>query len=582
MLNSMERAAWLRRAGYGFFLHYLNGAAGCGGGGDNSIEAWNRRTDNFDVDKLALQLHQLGAGYCFLTLGQNTGYYCSPNKEYERLLGFQGNDTKMSSRDLFMDMANALEKYNIPLLAYTTAMAPVCDDRAIVALGFLPPWKMPKIGVSFDHLNAHIDHDPRIKRFLRNWENIHREWAERYGSKLKGWWVDGCYYPKEMFDHPDAPNFASFAAALRAGNPDALVALAPGVKYPPVKLNDVEDYTAGEINEPWRGVHNGAELDGIQYQILTFAGKFWGAQPLMYSGSELAAISKNIIKRGGAITWDVPFSYENGTFLDDFFAAFLQMREILSKDAAPLVDNEFELIKSPSFNASGDSTPGLARIATNSPDPVSFEWLGRKFKVNAGQKQEIVLDAPAQLPKTGIIRAAIRYGEFEHCYTIPVLQQHNISALKDFVIYSSAGEELGRLSAQVIAGNVEIHAFILDPEHRPHQVVWQGSCVEFLFTGDGTKENLIQIFNTPEGQSTVSKDSNFVKFEPASVTAKDVEGGYTIDFSMPLSAIPGLSGNSFKMEVHATLMRDKTVVDGVVFGTRGILQDLHQYGTMFF
>ena len=45
--------------------------------------------------------------------------------------------------------------------------------------------------------------------------------VDRWGQKVWGWWFDGCYFADAMYRHPDAPNFASFAAAAKAGNPDA-------------------------------------------------------------------------------------------------------------------------------------------------------------------------------------------------------------------------------------------------------------------------------------------------------------------------------------------------------------------------
>lgn len=45
-------------------------------------------------------------------------------------------------------------------------------------------------------------------------------------------------------------NFASLAAALRAGNPNSSVAFNPGVFPRIVSITPYEDYSAGEINDP--------------------------------------------------------------------------------------------------------------------------------------------------------------------------------------------------------------------------------------------------------------------------------------------------------------------------------------------
>ena len=57
-----------------------------------------------------------------------------------------------------------------------------------------------------------------------------REWSLRWGDKIGGWWIDGCYFADEMYRHPDAPNFASFTAALKAKQAgQAAGAMVPGI-----------------------------------------------------------------------------------------------------------------------------------------------------------------------------------------------------------------------------------------------------------------------------------------------------------------------------------------------------------------
>ena len=46
---------------------------------------------------------------------------------------------------------------------------------------------------------------------------------DRWGKKVAGWWFDGCYFPDSMYRSADPPNFPSFAAAARSGNPDSCV-----------------------------------------------------------------------------------------------------------------------------------------------------------------------------------------------------------------------------------------------------------------------------------------------------------------------------------------------------------------------
>ena len=98
--------AWLKAAKFGVFVHYL------GEGPD-----WNKRVESFDIEKFAEQLEQTGAGYLIFTLGQNSGYYCSPNATYEKYAGYKTGE-RCSRRDLPMEIADALAKRGIRLMLY--------------------------------------------------------------------------------------------------------------------------------------------------------------------------------------------------------------------------------------------------------------------------------------------------------------------------------------------------------------------------------------------------------------------------------------------------------------------------------
>ena len=91
----------------------------------HSSEEWNRLIDGFDVEKLADQLTKVKAHYLFITLGQNSGHYLSPNATYDRLVGIR--PSKCSRRDLVADLYKALEPKGIKLLVYLPAGAPSKD-----------------------------------------------------------------------------------------------------------------------------------------------------------------------------------------------------------------------------------------------------------------------------------------------------------------------------------------------------------------------------------------------------------------------------------------------------------------------
>ncbi len=153
-----------------------------------------------------------------------------------------------------------------------------------------------------------------------------REWSRRWGTKVSGWWFDGCYWPNTMYRHAEAPNFASFAAAARAGNPDGAVAFNPGVVDRSLSITPHEDYTAGEINDPDRLMIRRAVdgvVDGARVHALSYLGQTWGKGAPRTSAEQAVTWSFRVAKAGGVITWDVPIGRDGliaRPFLDQLAA----------------------------------------------------------------------------------------------------------------------------------------------------------------------------------------------------------------------------------------------------------------------
>ncbi|NOZ22577.1 MAG: hypothetical protein GXP25_15965, partial [Planctomycetes bacterium] len=127
------------------------------------------------------------------------------------------------------------------------------------------------------------------------------------------WWVDGCYFADTMYNFDDEPNWGSLTRALKAGNPEAIVAYNPGVKVPVITQGG-EDYTAGEIahalpvgkwqEDGFRTIPS--EVGDAQYHVLTFLGQMWRQGEPRFPDEMAIGYTKFIIANGGVITWDVP------------------------------------------------------------------------------------------------------------------------------------------------------------------------------------------------------------------------------------------------------------------------------------
>ena len=310
-----HRTDGFKQARWGVFTHYMADTVLK----DDAItvENWNRAVDSFDVEAYAERLAGFGTGYAVVTLGQNSGYYCSPNAVYDTFVGI--SPSKCSKRDLIADLAKALQPKNIRLMVYLPAGAPDRDKTACKALewkpGKHPLWSHPDGGPHGDGL--------RLEAFQRKWEAVIGEWSTRWGHQVTGWWFDGCYYPHEMYYFADPPNFESFAAAARAGNPDAIVAFNPGVRYPVITMTPFEDYTAGEVNELDKVECPGRWVKQAQFHILSYLGPSWAQQPPRFSNEEMIAHTRRIIDKGGVVSWDVPIAADGGIaqpFVDQFEA----------------------------------------------------------------------------------------------------------------------------------------------------------------------------------------------------------------------------------------------------------------------
>ncbi len=296
---------WFKDCRWGLFTHYLADSASNLKPTVLPVGDWNRRIDAFDVEGLARQLAEAHVPYFVITLGQNSGFYLSPNQTYDDIVGIK--PSKCSQRDLIADLARALSARGIRLMAYVPGTAPASDPIAKERLEGKP--------------------DERMTELQRNWEAVVREWSLRWGKALSGWWVDGPY-EKEKYQHPDAPNYRSFAEALKAGNPDSIIAFNNGLRTPIYSITEYEDYTPGEIERDlpvapgclpdYSRLRNFDRfLDGAQLHILTIMGEWWGKHPLRFDDEFTIAYTKYFNGKGGVISWDAPLTV--GGLIDPAF-----------------------------------------------------------------------------------------------------------------------------------------------------------------------------------------------------------------------------------------------------------------------
>ena len=312
ILHAQHRADWLKSARWGVMTHYLADWRARVDGKPMSSETWNSMINEFDVEGLVNQLASVGAGYYIVTIGQNSGYYLSPNATYDRFVGIQ--PSKCSERDLVLDLARALAKHNIRLVVYLPSGAPAGDSTARHRL----EWRNGAY---------------RNREFQIKWEEVIREWSLRWGKEIAGWWFDGCYWPNTMYRTTESPNFASFAAAARAGNPGSIVSFNPGVVPRILSVTPHEDYTAGEIDQPDKiSIRRASDgmIDGAQLHILSYLGERWGMGAPRFTVEQIVGWTTMVAKEGSAITWDVPIQ-RNGLIAQPFLDQLTAVDKALRK-----------------------------------------------------------------------------------------------------------------------------------------------------------------------------------------------------------------------------------------------------------
>lgn len=124
-----HRAEWMYERKWGVMVHYLADFPSNLKPVEIDAEEWNKRVDSFDVKNFVKQLVDIKCGWLIFTIGQNSGYYCSPNKTYDEIVGRR--PSRLSKRDLIKDLAEELNSHNIKLIVYLPSGAPMNDTLAV-------------------------------------------------------------------------------------------------------------------------------------------------------------------------------------------------------------------------------------------------------------------------------------------------------------------------------------------------------------------------------------------------------------------------------------------------------------------
>ena len=283
---------WMVRAKYGVMVHWTSQSKPESGNPLPYCDA----VRNFDVEKFAGLLDEMGAGYLVLTTSHAGFYFPGPNKVIDEIL-----PGRTCPRDLIGDLATALSKRGIKLELY---FHPGHDDREW--------WR-----------RTHFEDDK--SKYFDLWCRIIGQTGLQYGTALAGWWLDDAAFTYYPFNAP----WKQMTAAAKLGNPDRLVSYNSWILP---KVSDFYEVFAGEntfseevisgfgfLPVGGTGKFIGGPQAGLQGQITTIVNDDWGHftanKPIgrpRYSADVMIAKIRDALSRRNVPTLDIEI-YQDGT-----------------------------------------------------------------------------------------------------------------------------------------------------------------------------------------------------------------------------------------------------------------------------
>jgi hypothetical protein len=319
-MKHIDRTEWMTE-GYGLMNHWLYPAVLPEK--NTPARSLDEAVDQFNLDRMLADFAQSGADWLIFTLGQNTGYYISPSQVIDELAG----PGHCSRRDLALEIAQGVHHLGKRFIAYLP-----CELAANTTL---------QAGFAWNTVDG-TDQAEFQSRYAR----LVREWAERLGTLLDGWWFDGCY--NWSIFHNSHMDWDLWLNAARAGNPLAAVTFNDGSfcvgNVQPIFTG--HDYLAGEAemlangrirlgrsgNPPPTHLPKGRFAPGTntQWHTLLPIDCFWGhgnpppdwlpghpyhpvdphkihftMEPPIYPDQELKAFLDACLDVGGAVTFNI-------------------------------------------------------------------------------------------------------------------------------------------------------------------------------------------------------------------------------------------------------------------------------------
>lgn len=258
-------------AAFGVMVHYLPDRQSVRGMVD------------IDVEAAADALAAMRASYLILTLGQNNGQYVAPNAALEALC--PASVRQRPPRDLAMDLAQALNRRGIQLVLYLPFRAPQGDAYLMNCLG------------------DRNEQQPPPQRFIAAWAAVIRDWSDRYGPSVTGWWFDGTYNTSGM----TAADWNLLCGAALSGATSRWIAFngGEGPARFSARFAPCQNMMAGELMHP--GVSLKAPVSSMRFHVLTPLGDSWSTPSApRFDARQIRQWIADAKSAQGSLTLDLP------------------------------------------------------------------------------------------------------------------------------------------------------------------------------------------------------------------------------------------------------------------------------------
>ena len=296
------------KKGYGVMFHWTGES--CPRKGEK--KTYEEAVNDFDTERFADQLEEIGAAYMFLTANHAIRHFPAPLAEWEHY--YPGFTTK---RDLVADLYESLSKRGIDLMLYLNFTTAYLDS----------PYSLLSEDANYTELlSSRSDNYYEIALSLLN------AIGNRYGEKVKGYWIDSCYQLDQQF----GVDFKPMYEAAKAGYDDRIVSFNYWILPVATPWND---FWAGEtsslVNPPDSHIPTYGPAKGHNYHELIVLEEEWGHfvknTPIpnpKYNAQQLAEAAKAIYEIGGMLTIN-PMVYQDGSIGEKSLAVMRELKQLV-------------------------------------------------------------------------------------------------------------------------------------------------------------------------------------------------------------------------------------------------------------